>query len=71
MTKLGEKIKLALDESRMLILGAQILLGFHYRSAFESGFDLLPLSSRYAKLVGLTILIIVTILIMWPGHTTG
>ena len=35
MTKLNEKIKAALDESRMLILGTQILLGFQFRGVFE------------------------------------
>jgi hypothetical protein len=32
------KIKTALDETRLLILGAQILLGFHLNGAFQSGF---------------------------------
>jgi hypothetical protein len=32
------KVKTALDESRLLILGAQILLGFHLNGAFQSGF---------------------------------
>jgi len=29
--ELTKKIKIALDETRMLILGAQILLGFQFR----------------------------------------
>ena len=32
------KVKTALDETRLLILGAQILLGFHLNAAFQSGF---------------------------------
>jgi hypothetical protein len=32
------KVKTAMDETRLLILGAQILLGFHLNGAFQSGF---------------------------------
>jgi hypothetical protein len=32
------KVKTALDETRLLILGAQILLGFHLNGAFQAGF---------------------------------
>jgi hypothetical protein len=32
---LSDKVKTALDEMRTLILGAQILLGFQYQSAFN------------------------------------
>jgi hypothetical protein len=38
----AEKLKLALDETRMLVLGAQVLLGFQLRSAFQEAFDALP-----------------------------
>jgi hypothetical protein len=31
MAQLSHKIKTAMDESRMLILGAQVFLGFQYR----------------------------------------
>src|SRR5882757_6329262 len=34
-----QRVKTALDETRLLILGAQILLGFHLNGAFQSGFD--------------------------------
>jgi hypothetical protein len=67
MPKLGDKIKLALDESRMLILGAQILLGFQYRGVFQTKFEALPLSSQYATLVGLAALLFAIALIMWPS----
>ena len=67
MTKLKDKIKTALDETRMLMLGAQILLGFQYRNVFEPGFERLPSSSKYLKLVSLTLLLIVTALLMSPG----
>ena len=67
MTKLSDKIKTAMDESRMLILGAQILLGFQYRSFFEKGFETLPLSSQNLKLFALGILLLAITLLMWPS----
>jgi hypothetical protein len=45
MTQLQDKIQYVLDESRILILGAQVLVGFHYRAAFERGFQHLPETS--------------------------
>jgi hypothetical protein len=33
------KVKIALDETRLLILGAQILVGFHLNAAFQPGFS--------------------------------
>ena len=45
--ELSKKVKVALDETRMLILGAQILLGFQFRGVFGDGYDLLPADSRY------------------------
>jgi hypothetical protein len=67
MANLKDKIKIALDESRMLVLGTQVLLGFQFRSAFEPAFDRLPKSSQYFKMVGLMILLAAIGLIMAPG----
>lgn len=67
MTELKDKIKIALDESRMLVLGTQILLGFQFRSAFEPAFDQLPKSSQLLKMIGLMILLVAITLIMAPG----
>jgi hypothetical protein len=67
MAKLKDKIKTALSEGRMLILGAQVLLGFQYRSVFESGFEKLPHSSQYLKLCGLCLMLIAVALIMATG----
>jgi hypothetical protein len=36
---LDRKVKIALDETRLLILGAQILFGFHLNAAFQPGFS--------------------------------
>lgn len=67
MTKLSDKIKTALDESRMLILGIQILLGFQYRAFFEHAVNDLPPSSRALLLSSLGLLLVCCCLVMWPG----
>jgi hypothetical protein len=51
--KLKDKVQLALDESRMLILGVQVLLGFDLQAFLMAGWDALPHSSHVAKLVSL------------------
>ena len=45
--RLPDKVKTALEETRILILGAQILLGFQFSGAFSEGYDRLPGHSRY------------------------
>jgi hypothetical protein len=65
--QLSEKIKAALDETRILILGAQILLGFGFRGAFSEKFDELPSYARYADGVGLGLLVCTVVLLIAPG----
>lgn len=67
MSDLSNRLKVALDESRMLILGSQVLLGVSYRSVFETRFDDLPASSQTIKLFSLILLLIVSALLMSPG----
>lgn len=67
MTDLKKKIKLALDESRMLVLGTQILLGFQFRGVFEPAFEKLPRLSQGLKMGALLILLGAIGLIMAPG----
>ena len=67
LMELKDKIRLSLDESRMLILGAQILLGFQFRVVLEPGFDRLPPSSQYLKMIAMVILLGGIALIMSPG----
>jgi hypothetical protein len=43
---ISRKVRTALDEARTLILGAQILLGFQYRSTFQDRFDALAFQAR-------------------------
>ena len=67
MTDLKHRIKLALDESRMLVLGTQILLGFQFRSVFEPAFEKLPSIYQDLKIGALLILLSAIALIMAPG----
>lgn len=74
------KVKTALDETRLLILGAQILLGFHLNGAFQSGFaDLGGISRAFyagaffgmAAAVGLLITPSMEHLIVERGRSTA
>jgi hypothetical protein len=65
--ELTEKIKIALDETRMLILGAQILLGFQFRGVFDNGYDQLPQHLRYLDGIALLPIICVVALLITPG----
>ncbi|HKS20606.1 MAG TPA: DUF6328 family protein [Bradyrhizobium sp.] len=52
------RLKTALDESRLLILGAQVLFGFQFEAVFQELFPSIPQSSRYLHCLGLTMLLI-------------
>ena len=67
MAKIKNKVENALDEARMLVLGAQVLVGFQFRSVFEPGFEGLPLLSQLIKLAGLGLLLIAVGLIISPA----
>jgi hypothetical protein len=45
--ELSKKVKIALDETRILILGVQILLGLQLRGVFSDGYEQLPTYVRY------------------------
>src|SRR4051812_10659471 len=67
LMQLSKKIKTALDETRMLILGAQILLGFELRAAFSEGFDKLPVHARHLEALALMLMVISVALMITPG----
>ncbi|MCA1663084.1 MAG: DUF6328 family protein [Myxococcales bacterium] len=67
MGKLSDKVQLALDENRMLVLGVQVLIGFDYRAAFERGFERLPRAAQLLKLSSLTVLLVTFALLITPG----
>jgi len=67
MTGLGEKVQNALDEARILVLGAQILIGFQYESVFESRFDTLQEPLRMLKTLALGLLLVAFALLASPA----
>ncbi|MCA1592649.1 MAG: DUF6328 family protein [Acidobacteria bacterium] len=67
MAQLKDKIQTVLDESRMLVLGSQMLVGFQYRSFMENGFESLPLTSQLLKLVGLFAMLTAVALLIAPS----
>ncbi len=67
MAELKNKVKNALNEARIAVLGAQVLFGFQFRAALEPGFDDLPLLSRILVLVALGFIIIAVGLLISPS----
>ena len=67
MTALADKVQNALDEGRILVLGAQIFLGLEYRSFFEPAFPSLPPWARAAKLLALCVMLIGFALVAFPS----
>ena len=55
--KLDSKLKTALDETRLLFLGGQVLLGFQFQAFFQDGFSTLLASAKYLSLGGLVLMI--------------
>jgi hypothetical protein len=56
--KLERQLKIALDESRLLILGSQVLFGFQFNGIFQQQFDALPSLSRAFVCAGLTLIML-------------
>jgi hypothetical protein len=67
MAKPEEKSQEALNESRILVLGTQVLLGFQYSAALEPAFAKLSLASKYLELIALTLLMIAFGLFVSPA----
>jgi uncharacterized protein DUF6328 len=62
-----QKTQDALNESRILVLGVQVLLSFQFTSALEPAFDQLPLTSQYLELVALGLLMAAFALFVAPA----
>jgi hypothetical protein len=65
--ELSKKVKIALDETRILILGVQILLGFQLRGVFSDGYEQLPTYVRYLDGLALGLMVCVVGLLITPG----
>lgn len=55
---LSKAVKVALDETRLLILGAQVLLGFQFQAVFREGFETLSPLCKQLYLVALITLVV-------------
>jgi Family of unknown function (DUF6328) len=66
-TPLETRIKQVLTEARVVLPGAQALLGFQLIAVLADGFDKLPESSRQLHLVSLVLLAVSTVLLMTPA----
>ncbi len=67
MAKLKDRVQTALQEGRILVLGAQVILGFQFRSIFEKGFEQLPAHAQYIRLGGLGLMTLAVALLILPS----
>src|ERR1700677_1405195 len=54
---LADKLKMALDESRLLILGAQVIFGGQFQMVFQERFQDAPRDSQTVQGIGLLALV--------------
>jgi uncharacterized protein DUF6328 len=64
---LSGKVKTSLDETRTLMLGAQILLGFQFNSAFRPRFDALSSSAKLVDTIALGLMLATVSLLIAPS----
>jgi hypothetical protein len=67
MTQLKDKIQNAMDESRMLILGAEILVGFEFTAVFQERFRELSPRSQELDVFALTLMLFTLALLIAPA----
>jgi len=65
--KLEDRINLALTEVRVVLPGAQALLGFQAAIMFTDAFAHLPATPKYAHLASLLLIVLTVILLMTPA----
>lgn len=64
---LDKKLKTALDESRLLILGAQVLFGFLYQAVFQDLFKEVPPASQALQCAGLGFMLLSVCFLIAPS----
>ncbi|OWV97147.1 DUF6328 family protein [Rhizobium sp. R693] len=64
---LTDKTKTALDELRMLILGAQILLGFQFQAPFQDAFSSLSFLEKGIEVIVLCLMVMIIGLLITPS----
>lgn len=62
-----QRVKTALDETRLLILGAQILFGFQLNGAFQTGFDALSPAARQLHALSFLVMAAAVALLVAPS----
>jgi hypothetical protein len=65
--ELDRKVKTALDETRLLVLGAQVLLGFEFQTFFQDGFERLSALSKSLAVLGLFLVTVATAILLLPS----
>jgi len=61
------RLKTALDESRLLILGAQVLFGFQFEAVFQERFPDISDTARHMHGAGLVLMLISISLLIAPS----
>jgi hypothetical protein len=67
ITQLKDKIQDALDEGRMLVLGAEILIGFEFTATFQEGFRKPSSRSQNLNVIALTLMLFTLVLLISPS----
>jgi hypothetical protein len=65
--ELDRKLKTALDESRLLILGAQVLFGFLFQAVFQDLFKEVPAASQALQCAGLGFMLLSVCFLIAPS----
>jgi Family of unknown function (DUF6328) len=70
MTPLNDKMRKTLEETHILVLGSQIILGFKFQSAFQPGFEHVSPHGRwlFASSLGLLLLTFLLLVLPTPVH---
>jgi hypothetical protein len=61
------KLKTALDETRMLVIGSQILVGFGFHAVVHEGFEKLPALSKSCLGIAIVLMVVAIGLLISPA----
>ncbi|HEY2913773.1 MAG TPA: DUF6328 family protein [Candidatus Angelobacter sp.] len=67
MPKLSDAVDNVFSETRMLLLGGQVLLGFSFRICFEQRFEQIAQPAQFAQVLGLGIMTAALGWLIWPA----
>jgi uncharacterized protein DUF6328 len=65
--RIERKLKMTLDESRLMMLGAQVFFGFQFNATFQDAFEDLPFHARVAICVALVLMMFTIALFIAPS----